>query len=38
MKTKEPTLEDFKNYLIISVVKDIVTIEYLQSKCNRFKK
>lgn len=27
MKTKEPTLEDFKNYLIISVVKDIVTID-----------
>ncbi|MCC4358003.1 hypothetical protein [Limosilactobacillus reuteri] len=24
---KEPTLEDFKNYLIISVVKDIVTID-----------
>lgn len=27
MKIKEPTLEDFKNYLIISVVKDIVTID-----------
>lgn len=27
MMIKEPTLEDFKNYLIISVVKDIVTID-----------
>ena len=38
MKTKEPTLEDFKNYLIISVVKDIVTMANCQTSATVYQK